>query len=63
VKKLKLDADALEVDSFDAAAVPAEPAEGSVEGFVLATRPRDTCGHTVCCPETSTLQCSVTGIC
>ena len=62
MKKLKLDADTLRVDSVQAGGAP-ELDEGTVHGHDFETRVRDSCGWTACCPETSQLRCSVTGIC
>lgn len=62
MKKLRLDAEALEVEGFEAEASSRDD-EGTVRGHGFETRVRDSCGFTACCPETQQLRCSVTGIC
>ena len=57
MKKLALDVDRLAVDTFEAGA--ADTGAGTVQAHATG----HTCGHTLCCPDTYQLQCSVTGIC
>ena len=61
MRKLKLDPDALQVEPFETGAVPADPA-GTVHGL-METRRQDSCGWSVCCPDTRLPVCSVTGLC
>jgi hypothetical protein len=61
VRKLRLDADTLRVEPFETGSLPADP-EGTVHGR-METRRQDSCGWSVCCPDTRIPQCSVTGIC
>jgi hypothetical protein len=62
VKKLRLDPEALAVEPFETSAAPRE-AEGAVRGFEMETRRQDSCGWTVCCPDTRLPVCSVTALC
>jgi len=57
MKRLTLDMDRLAVDTFVAGAASA--AGGTVQAHATG----HTCGHTLCCPYTYQLQCSVTGNC
>lgn len=62
MRKLRLDPDALAVEPFETGAAP-PPAEGTVRALGMETRRQDSCGWSVCCPDTRLPQCSVTSLC